>query len=638
MRRFLPVFYILFFLASATFAQGKFTLKSPDGNISANITSGKTLGYSIALKQQEIIGFSPIGLKLENELLGNNTVPNQTSTQKKARYNELTLSFTKKYKVVFRLYNEGFTYRFITHLKDSVKVLNETATFNIKPNAAAILQETDNYTTWEGRYVKSNAVGTIPLGKRATTPALFAYPNEVKVVIAESDLFDYPGMYIKTEKSGFIGEWAQLPSHTVMGSWGNFVSVVKDRYPFIAKTAGDRSYPWRIAIISTDDKQLLTNHLVTELATPSKIKDPSWIKPGKAAWEWWHDALLPGAAIPSGMDNRNTRLYNYYVDFAAANKLEYLMVDAGWSDNYDLTRINPKNDIRAVIAHARSKNVGVFLWCVATTLLKDIDKNLDFIQSLGAAGLKVDFIDRDDQEAIKWFELIAKAAAKRKLMINFHGCSKPTGLEKTYPNIVNYEAVRGAESNKWDYTINPDLHVLTPFVRMLAGPFDYTPGAMRNKTKEMFKPIDPGLPSAQGTRCHELAMYVIYNQPLAMLSDSPTAYMKEDTVMRFLSAVPTVFDEEKALSAKLGEQIVIAKRKGKNWFVGGMTNWDEREVNIDFSFLSPSQQYQAEIYIDGPGANGSAEEYLYKTIKVNNKTILPVKMAKGGGFALYIHP
>jgi alpha-glucosidase len=638
MIRFLYIFCTLFFISRAAFSQNNYTLKSPDGNISVNIARGKTLGYAINLKQQEIIGFSPIGMEFDNENLGSGDVPDKTSSQKTTRYNALTLSFGKKYDVVFRLYNEGFAYRFITHLKDSVKVINETATFNVKPNAAAILQETDNYTSWEGVYVKSNSVEAIPSGKRATTPALFAYPEGTKVLIAESDLFDYPGMYVKKEKSGFVGEWAQLPSLAVPGSWGNFVSVVKQRFPFIAKTTGERSYPWRIAIIATDDKQLLTNHLVTELATPSKIKDTNWIKAGKATWEWWHDALLPGAPIPSGMDNRNTALYNYYVDFAAANKLEYLMVDAGWSDNYDLTRINSKNNIRAVIANAKSKNVGVFLWCVASTLLKDLDKNLDFIQSLGAAGLKVDFIDRDDQEAIKWFELIAKAAAKRKLMINFHGCSKPTGLEKTYPNIVNYEAVRGAESDKWDYTINPDLHLLTPFIRMLAGPFDYTPGAMRNKTKATFKPVDPGLPSGQGTRCHELGMFVVFNQPLAMLSDSPSAYMKEDTIMRFLSVVPTVYDEEKALSAKVGEEVVMAKRKGKNWFVGGMTNWDERKVNVDFSFLSPSQEYIAEIYTDGTNANTNAEEYTFKTIRVNHKTILPVNMANGGGLAIFIHP
>lgn len=635
--QFLYFLYLFLLLGGTATAQKEYTLNSPDGKVLAKISSGKTLGYSLVLNQTEIIAFSPIAIQLENEVLGNNAIPNQALNQKTKRYNQLSLSFNKRYQVVFRLYNEGFAYRFITHLKDSLKVINETATFNVNPAASAVLQETDNYTTWEGIYVKSKSVTAIPAGKRATTPALFAYPGGVKVVIAESDLFDYPGMYVKKEKSAFIGEWAALPSYAEPGSWGNFVSVVKARHPYIAITAGERNFPWRTVLFSSDDRQLLSNHLVTELATASKIKDTRWIKPGKAAWEWWHDAILTGVGIPSGMDNRNTALYNYYVDFAHDNKLEYLMVDAGWSDNYDLTKINPKNDIRAVIARAKEKNVGVFLWCVASTLLKNLDQNLDFIQSIGAAGLKVDFIDRDDQETIKWFELIAKAAAKRKLMINFHGCSKPTGLEKTYPNIVNYEAVRGAESDKWDYSIDADLHLLTPFIRMLAGPFDYTPGAMRNKTKSTFKPIDPGLPSGQGTRCHELAMFVIFNQPFAMLADSPTAYQKEDTIMRFLSVVPTVYDEEKVLSAKLGEEVVMAKRKGQNWFVGGMRNWNGSEVNIDFSFLDPSKKYTAEIYIDGANANKEATDYLYKKVEVSHKTRMPIKMADGGGFVIFIH-
>jgi alpha-glucosidase len=336
------------------------------------------------------------------------------------------------------------------------------------------------------------------------------------------------------------------------------------------------------------------------------------------------------------MENRNTALYNYYVDFAAANKLEYMMIDAGWSNNYDLTKVNPKLDVQGVIKRAREKNVGIFLWCVASTLLKDLNKNLDFLNSIGAAGIKVDFFDRDDQEAIQWLELIAKEAAKRKLMIDFHGCSKPTGLEKTYPNIVNYEAVRGAESDKWDYTINPDHHLIIPFVRMLAGPFDYTPGAMRNKTKAAFKPIDPGLPSGQGTRCHELAMYVIYDQPLGMLADSPTEYERVPDIMKYLSAVPTVADETKVIDAKLAEYAVIAKRKGENWYVGAMTNWIARNLKLDFSFLKPGVNYTAQIYTDAEDTDVNAAHYNLKTISVNNNTKIDLKLSSGGGAAVMI--
>lgn len=527
-------------------------------------------------------------------------------------------------------------YRFITNISDSIRVISEEAEFNLVKAPAAYLQETDNYTSWEGPYVKYTSTEMIERGKRATTPALFSYQDSgVEVAIAESDLFDYPGMYIEKGVNGaYTGNWAKYPTKTELGSWGNFVSVVKDRAYFLSQTTGKRTFPWRVVMVSEDDRDLLTNHLVRKLASPSRLKDISWIKPGKATWEWWHDALLPGANIPSGMPNRNTALYNYYVDFAAANKLEYLMIDAGWSDNYNLKKINPKNDVRAVIARAREKGVGVFLWCVGTTLLKDLDDNLDFLASIGAVGIKVDFFDRDDQLAMQWIERIAKEAAKRKLMVNFHGCSKPTGMEITYPNVVNYEAVRGAESHKWDYSINPDHHLLMPFIRMLAGPMDYTPGAMRNKTKAHFKPIDPGLPSGQGTRSHELAMFVLYDQPFAMLADSPTEYEKYPDIMKFLSAVPTVYDESKALKAKIGEYAMVARRKGSDWYLGAMTNWEPKEIEVDFGFLERGVNYTADIYFDAANAAEDAEQYVHQVKEVNSTTKMNVKMAPGGGFAI----
>jgi alpha-glucosidase len=468
---------------------------------------------------------------------------------------------------------------------------------------------------------------------------LFDHADQaVKILIAEADVWDYPGMYIQKKAGKFTGDWAKYPAKTEMGSWGNFVSVVKERGDFLADTKGKRTYPWRVIIVADEDKALLNNHLIAKLAQPSLIKDAKWIKPGKAAWEWWHDALLPGAPIPSGMPNRNTALYNYYVDFAADYHLEYMMIDAGWSNNYDVTKVNPKLDVKEVIRRAKDKQVGVFLWCVASTIMKDLDRSLDFIQSLGAAGIKVDFFDRDDQLAMQWMEQIAKAAAERKIMVDFHGCTKPSGMEVTYPNIVNYEAVRGAESDKWDYSINPDYHLLVPFIRMLAGPFDYTPGAMRNKTKADFKPIDPGLPSGQGTRVHELAMYVIFNQPLAMLADSPVEYVKYPDIMKFLSIVPTVFDETRPLSGKIGEYALMAKRKGQDWYVGAMTNWNERTVSLDFSFLPPGKRYTAAIYTDGKDANVNAEQYEYKIMTVDAKTKIELKLASGGGAAIYIHP
>lgn len=627
-----------------------YTLASPNGRLQLNVVINDSITYSVSLKDQTVIAPSVISMTLENQVLG------KSANIRKARehtsrgrikplygkeavldntFNELLIDFRGNYTIAFRAYDEGLAYRFITHIADTVKVLAERADFNLPGAPQVIFPETDNFTSWEVPYITYNAPALIPDGKKAITPTLFSYPESgVKVVIAESDLLDYPGMYVAKDNGKMTGLWSRYPLRTVMGSWGDFVSVVKDRSDFIAKTYGERSFPWRVIIAADDDKTLLNNQLVYKLATPSKISNTSWIKPGKAAWEWWHDALLPGAAIPSGMPNRNTALYNYYVDFAAENHFEYLMIDAGWSDNYNLLKVNPRLDVRSVIQRAASKQVGVFLWCVASTLMKDLEGQLDFLQSIGAAGIKVDFIDRDDQLAIQWFEQIARAAAKRKLMVNFHGCSKPTGLQRTYPNIVNYEAVRGAECSKWDYSANPDHHLLIPFIRMLAGPMDYTPGSMRNSSKETFKPVDPGLPSTQGTRCHELAMFVIFDQPLAMLCDSPVEYQKYPDIMKFLSAVPTVFDETKVLEARVGAYALMAKKYRNKWFIGAMTNWEERTLQLDLSFLPAGKTFRVHVYTDAGSANAS--DYRYQAMEANNRTKIKLPLAKGGGAVAYI--
>lgn len=634
------VFFFLFFCSSTKLLSKdkRYQLRSPNNTLKVKVDIGDSITYSISFNNKVVILPSAIAMTLQKKVLGKAVQVKGIKSIKHKEFNELSLQLSEnEYSLIFRVYNQGMAYRFVTNFKDSIQIVAEKATFNINGKPAAILQETDNYTSWEGPYIRYSSVAKISNGKRATTPALFDDKNTgIKVVIAESDLSGYPGMYIQKQGDEYIGDWAKYPTRAVMGSWGDFVSVVKERGDYLSKTEGSRSFPWRVIIVTDRDKDLLNNHLITKLARPSEIMDTSWIKPGKAAWEWWHDAMLPGASIPSGMANRNTDLYNYYVDFAAANKLEYLMIDAGWSDNYDLTKVNPKLDVQNVIKRAKEKQVGVFLWCVASTLLKDLNKNLDFLSSIGAAGIKVDFFDRDDQKAVQWMELIAKEAAKRKLMINFHGCSKPTGLDKTYPNIVNYEAVRGAESDKWDKTIDPDHHLIIPFVRMLAGPFDYTPGAMRNKTKAEFKPIDPGLPSGQGTRCHELAMYVIYNQPLAMLADSPTEYEKAPDIMKYLSVVPTVADEIRVIDAKIAEYAVMAKRKGDKWYVGAMTNWTPRDLKLDFSFLKPGVNYTAQVYTDAKDADVNATHYDLKTISVNSNTKMNLKLSSGGGAAIMI--
>lgn len=630
-----------------------FKLTSPDKQTSVIVRCDARLSYEVSYKGNPIITPSAIGMEIVGHHLGiapavlgsatntfHSTIdcPNCKFAELNEDYNELTLRFAGDYSLIFRAYDEGVAYRLTTNLDSQITITNEQVQFNLIGAPKAILPIAQNLTSWELPYTTISSSRTIPKNDKSILPALFSYDKTgIKVVLAEADVRDYPGMYIKVNYNAINGSWPAYPLKTVLGSWGNFVSVVKRRAPYIAVTWGKRSFPWRVIIISGDDRALLSNELIYKLAEPSHMTQTTWIQPGKAAWEWWTDALLPGANISSGMKNRNTALYKYYVDFAAKYHLEYVLIDAGWSDVFDLRKTNPQIDVREVIRYAREKNVNVFLWCVATTLLHNLSENMAYIKNIGAAGLKVDFFDRNDQEAINWYEQIARTAAEYKLMIDFHGCSVPTGLQRTYPNILNFEAVRGNECNKWDTTANPGYHLLIPFIRMLAGPMDYTPGSMRNKSKSDFVPISHGMPYSQGTRCHELAMYVLFDQPLAMLCGSPVLYEKYPDIMKYLSVVPTVFDDTKVLAAKLGEYALVAKRRGTDWYIGAMTNWTARSLTLDFNFLPSGKTFVADIYTDAHDSGQHAGKYVHQSRLINRDSTLELILASGGGSVIYLH-
>lgn len=647
-------FYIFLFFMCLTQVRGDtILLHSPDSLFTAIVNTGDSIYYSVHYKGKEIIKPSIIGLDIQ---FGLNKVELSTIIEKvnynnyqgnifplygkyselDDSYNEIIIDFNLYY-LVFRAYNEGVAYRFITKIEDEITVANEIVNFNISENPSVFLPETENYTSWELMYIEYNSHTSINNKKRCITPLLFDRKDGIKVVLNESDVRNYPGMYLVKNKQGFSGNFALYPDSISLGSWGNFVSVVKKRKGFIAKLKGTNKFPWRIISATDDDKKFLTNELVYKLATPLQLSgDISWIKPGKAVWEWWHDAILSDTSLPSGMDNRNTRLYKYYIDFASEYGIEYLLIDAGWSNIFDLSATNEKIDVPWLIKYGKSKNIGVFLWSTSTALKNDADKFMKMISDWGAVGLKVDFFDRDDQLEMKWYEELAIKAAKYKLMVNYHGCSKPTGLNRAYPNIITYEAVRGAECSKWDLTANPKHHVVFPFIRMMNGSIDYTPGSMRNASPQLFKPIEEGMPYSQGTRCHQLGMYVIYDQYLAMLCDSPTEYRKYPDIMEFISDVPVTFDKTIVLDAQIGEYIVTAKQKGNKWYIGGMTNWEARDIYIDFSFLPKNQRFLATIYRDGENANLYAEQYIYEKLEVTSGFRMNVKMAQGGGLAIMI--
>jgi len=638
---------LTFPLCAALAQSGKtYQVKSPDGKISINITAGATVNWSVKHEATEVILPSAISITLDNgEVLGKNAVVKKaiansnnsvinTPIYKKAKvednYNQLTISFKGDYNLVFRAYNDGAAYRFITQKKGEITIVNEETNFNFKDDNKAFLPFVNDYrnkdkftTSFESHYDNIN-LSAIKKDTLAFLPVLVDVGNPKKAVILEADLQDYPGMYLTPgEGNNLHGVFAKYPTEEGLL---RINYVVNKRADYIAKTSGTRSFPWRVVVISTEDKQLADNDMMQKLAEPSHITDYSWIKPGKVAWDWWNDWNITHVDFKAGI---NVPTYKYYTDFAAANKLEYIIIDEGWSDDYDLNKT--KLDVQAVVDYAKQKNVGVILWSTWYAITRDTEGLLAKFEKMGVKGFKVDFIDRDDQKVVSSLFDIAKKAAAHHLLIDYHGMYKPSGMQRTWPNIINCEGVKGLENMKWGTDNQPGYDVSIPFIRMMSGSMDYTPGGMRNASKTAFRPVNAN-PMTQGTRCHQLAMYTIFEAPLQMLSDNPTIYQREQESTSFIAAIPTVFDATVALDGKVGDFVSIARKKGSTWYAGAMTNWNARDITVDLSFLGDGN-YKAIVFEDGVNANRDATDYTTKTITVTAKDKLNIKMASGGGWA-----
>jgi alpha-glucosidase len=402
------------------------------------------------------------------------------------------------------------------------------------------------------------------------------------------------------------------------------------RAGYIAKVAGTHQFPWRVAVISASDKELLNSDMVYKLSTPSKIIDTSWIKPGKVAWDWWNNWNITGVDFKAGV---NTETYKYYIDFASKNKIEYIVLDEGWSE-LDPLKIKPDIQLQELIDYGKKKNVDLILWACWRGIYPVVDQAFAKYAAMGIKGFKIDFIDRDDQKMVNTCYDVAEKAAQHHLVLNYHGMFKPSGMNITYPNVLNFEGVRGLENCKWHDYDAPQYDVTMPFIRMLAGPIDYTPGAMRNASKSCFRAVNDN-PMSKGTRCHQLAMYVAFEAPLQMMADNPTAYIKEQECTDFIASVPTVFDETTSLDGSVSNYLSIARRSGNTWFIGALSNWNSREISIDLSFL-PEGNYKAEIFSDGINAGRNGTDYKKEILKISNKTKLTYKLAEGGGLAIRI--
>jgi alpha-glucosidase len=647
-------------LISASFAYSQSNVihvKSPNGKIDMALETGTKISWSVKHENTDVIAPSSISLTLDNGVvLGNNskaiTAKNSkvntffaTPIYKKKTvidaYNQVVVTFKGDFGLILRAYNDGAAYRFFTTKKGQIIVESEEADFNFAKDHKAFvpyvrdLREKDMYSSaFEAMYDE------IPLSKfvkdsLAISPLLIDLENGKKAAIVEAELEDYPGMYLTRNnqtQQGLQGTFAHYPKEERLGGYNKMNYMVAKRESYIAKTNGTRNFPWRAIIISESDKDLLNNDMVQKLSAPSQIADVSWIKPGKVAWDWWNDWNISKVDFKAGI---NTETYKYYIDFASKNHIEYVVLDEGWSEETNMLKVSPSMNIEELISYGKQKNVDIILWASWYAINQALDDAFSHYSKMGVKGFKIDFIDRDDQKMVTSLYDIAKKAASYKLLIDYHGMYKPTGIQRTYPNIVNFEGVKGLENAKW--TPNDDMpryETSIPFIRMLAGPMDYTPGAMRNATRADFRPSN-SMPMSQGTRCHQLGMYVVFEAPLQMLADSPTAYMKEQESANFISQIPTTFDETIALDGKVGEYVAIARKKGDTWFVGGLTNWSTREMTIDLSFLGKGT-YSAEIFKDGINAEKDATDYKREIIKVTNTDKLTLHMANGGGFAIII--
>jgi alpha-glucosidase len=642
-------------------AQKNYPVHSPDGNSQIMVTIHPqhiTYQYThhgdpiihpshIALHLTDHTGFG-IHPKLKTAKTTNikQTIhaPIYKKTQIEDYYNELELRFKGDYTLHFRIYNDAMAYRFATTATKPFTILDETAQFNLGDNLQAYIPYVKKEGAFEQQYFNSfeNTYTHTPLrqwqsGQLAFLPLLAETRNNKKIVITEADLEQYPGMYLypaDTLPNTLRGIFAPTPNTTRQGGHNNLQMLVTDRHPYIAHVAGSRTFPWRIVAVATNDKDLLNNDIVYQLAAPTRIDDTSWIQPGKVAWDWWNDWNISGVDFPSGINNDT---YRHYIDFAAEYHLQYVILDEGWAVNQraDLLQVVPQIDLPALTQYAATRNVGLILWAGYQAFDRDMEHICQHYAALGIKGFKIDFMDRDDQQMVDFYYRAAATAARHRLIIDFHGAYKPTGLQRTYPNVLNFEGVNGLEQLKWNANIDQVTYDLTiPFIRQIAGPMDYTPGAMRNAVKNEYAPVYSN-PMSQGTRCHQLAAYILFEAPLNMLCDSPSNYRKETDCTTFLAAIPTVWDETVALDAKIAQYAAIARRKNNQWYLAAMTNWDERQLTLDLSFLGPGN-YQAEIYRDGVNAHRVATDYKTETIDIPPHKTLTIKMAPGGGFAARI--
>jgi alpha-glucosidase len=642
---------LVIFSATHTTAQqsSSYDLQSPNGHVQIRIQTGERLTYDVLVNGNPLLRSSTLSIDIDHKTLGlkpqvksakpvavdreiQSPVP-QKSAKIRENYKELRLEMEGDYRIVFRAYDEGIAYRLETTLsQQEVKIYNEEATLNFAGDYSVYYPKEDSFFSHNEREFLYLPLKDIPKTSIASLPAVVDTKEGIKLVVAESDVEDYPGLWLHGNSGNSLE--AVFPPYPLKEELRRDRDLrVTQPADFIAITKGARTFPWRIIGVAQNDADIITNQLVYLLAKPSQVADTSWIKPGKVAWDWYNANNIYGVDFKSAID---TQTYKYYIDFASKYGIEYIILDEGWYKLGNVLEFVPQMNIEEIVAYGKQKNVGIILWVVWKTLDDQFEAALSQYEKWGIKGLKVDFMQRDDQPVMNFYTRVCREAAKRKMLVDFHGAIRPATMTRTWPNLVNTEGVRGLEQNKWSKYANPEHNVTIPFTRMFLGPMDYTPGAMVNSGVEKNFAAIFDRPMSLGTRCHQLAMYVVYESPLQMLADAPSHYLREPEVMQFLGPVPTVWDESKVLTAKIGDYVAVARRHGSNWYVGAMTDWTARELDIDLSFL-PSGSFQMEAYQDGVNADRVGSDYKKVTSQVSQATKLKIKMMGGGGWAARIN-
>ena len=660
----------MFCLIAASAMAGNYEVSSPNGKVKVVVNTDEAVKWSVSYSGQTVLQPSVIDIQLRQgkKTLGLGQVGKVARMQiessfknpfyKKAEisdaYRQLLMYTNQKFTIEVRAYDDGAAYRLISSNTKPSLVVNETAEFSFADDYQAFVPYVNDNRGGE-RYCYSfeSYYDEAPLSKMfpdslAITPLAVCLPGGMKAIVMDAGVENYPGMFVKRAKSEelkgekLVAEFAPYPLAQEIGGYDRLNLVPTKRADYIAKLDGRQSLPWRAVVITERDADILNCDMAQRLAPACRIADTSWIHPGKVAWDWWNNCNITGVDFASGM---NTNTYLYYIDFAAKNKIEYVIIDEGWSGKESLMDdLSPEIDLPRVIAHGKEKGVGIILWSswrnlIGSNPLNDIkvtDEVMKHYADMGIKGFKVDFFDRDDQQVIASAYKIAESAARYHLYLDYHGL-KPFGIQRAYPNIFNFEGVKGLENSKWEPRVGdgplhnqPRYDVTAPYLRMLAGPMDYTPGAMMNAMKDSFFGNNDH-PMSQGTRVHQMAMYTTFEAPLQMMADSPTKYMQNQECTDFIAQVPTTFDETVALDGQLGEYIVIARRKGTTWYVAAMTDWTARDLIIPLSFLGEGK-FSADIFADGANAMKEATDYKHTKQTATCQDQLKIHLSSGGGW------